>query len=292
MKRKQSETMCHQSNICAGSAGRCIDVAIVGHCQCNCYFCFAENSPKPVFAHVPTMLKVVNGLADYDSVLILGGEPLLHPKIGRFIRGIKNKKIYLTTNGVLLNAGMAEKLKGLTAINISIHHFYQLANSIIFRRHIDFYVIARAIRVLKKMGIKVRFNCLFLEDGIDTPKKVKAYIAFAKEMGADEIKFAEVQKCPELFVDAHNFFPSLVDDPFRYGCRATYKRQGLKVTVQQTCGLVNPVKEQICNPVGRNGKTMVVQPNCKVANGWEADSQRASAPECHVSGCHRHSGNA
>lgn len=94
---------------------------IIPHCvldisrRCNitCRACY--NIPNARFKSLKTLkdeLEIIQRHQKITSVLIVGGEPLLHPKIYEIIKMVRKKGLFaeMSTNGVLFNETVAEKL--------------------------------------------------------------------------------------------------------------------------------------------------------------------------------------
>lgn len=102
---------------------------VAGDCNINCYYCHNEGQPKthvqlsdPLFARVCDLL--AHQQSKLDSVTFSGGEPLLHPKLHRFIEAMVpfSTKRTLVTNGILLSAERLSALAraGITKIRIGV----------------------------------------------------------------------------------------------------------------------------------------------------------------------------
>ena len=88
------------------------EVHIVEHCNLNCKGCFHfSNIAKPEFLDVEEYQKDVDRLSvlydgEVELALLLGGEPLLHKEINKFMTITREAfpigKIGLVTNGILL----------------------------------------------------------------------------------------------------------------------------------------------------------------------------------------------
>lgn len=243
-------------------------------------------------------------------MLVLGGEPLTYPHLLDYLKGIRRYKerIYLTTNGSLLNAEMADALSYyLDGINISVHHYSEFLNDAVYKTaHVDFDKLREAIKILHggreidgihNPSIPVRINANLVKGTLDYYKDVYTMIRWAAWMGADEIRFSELQNCEKLWVDSREIFPDLPADPFTCGCEQEINVKRLlgtdlpiKVIVKMTCGRVNRLKTPVEEtPIRSDGQTRVLYPDAKVRSGWVTTS---SDPDCHSdkfsggAGCH------
>lgn len=270
MTKKKVTVKCNPNNSCVDCKNNGINIKITNACNCDCDFCIEKGGLEPDEKSVQTLIDATN-LLDFESVLILGGEPLIYPHLEQYLKGIKNKRIYLTTNGTLLTDAMAEMLsKYLTAINISIHHYTEVENAKAYKYpNYTFDNIRSAIRVFNKHNIPVRINANLVKGILDNSEEVRAMIYFAQFMGANSIRFAEMQHCEELWVDSSKLFDGLPQDPYVEGCeKVVYERPGFKATVKMTCGFVNSLKERPNDPTRKETERRVIYPDGKVLDGW------------------------
>lgn len=275
-------------NSCAGGYGNCLDVKITNTCNAKCEFCIERGGLCPEAEDVQKLIDATIAAKDFPTVLVLGGEPLMYPHLGEYLQGIRPHKehVYLTTNGSLLNNEQADMLSYLLdGINISVHHYSEFLNDLVYQTaHVDFAQLREAIKVLhgglesfgtRNPSIPVRFNTNLVKGYLDNYKDVYTMIRWAAFMGADEIRFAELQNCEELWVDSREIFPDLPADPFTCGCEQTIDVERLlgqkipiKVIVKMTCGRVNKLKCPVAEIPTRTGKTNVLYTDAKVRPGW------------------------
>ena len=87
-----------------------IETQIVDHCNLNCYGCTHYSTLAPEnFINIDNFVSDIKELSQkiiLQKFRIMGGEPLLHPEIDRFIEESRkyfpNTKICIVTNGILL----------------------------------------------------------------------------------------------------------------------------------------------------------------------------------------------
>lgn len=297
-------------NSCAGGYGNCLDVKITNYCNALCEFCIERGGLCPETKDVQKLINSTIAAKDFPTVLVLGGEPLTYPHLLDYLKGIRRYKerIYLTTNGSLLDAEMADALSYyLDGINISVHHYSEFLNDAVYKTaHVDFDKLREAIKILHggreidgihNPSIPVRINANLVKGTLDYYKDVYTMIRWAAWMGADEIRFSELQNCEKLWVDSREIFPDLPADPFTCGCEQEVNVKRLlgtdlpiKVIVKMTCGRVNRLKAPVEEtPIRSGGQTRVLYPDAKVRSGWVTTS---SDPDCHSdkfsggAGCH------
>lgn len=293
-------------NSCAGGYGNCLDVKITNACNAQCEFCIERGGLCPKSLDVDALIASAIEAKDCETVLVLGGEPLMYPYLLDYLKGIRphKKNIYLTTNGSLLYPELADALSFyLDGINISVHHYSEFLNDQIYKTaHVDFDMLKKCIEVFHmkddevgKPAIPVRFNTNLVKGTLSYYKDVHTMIRWAVYMGADEIRFAELQNCEELWVDSREIFPNLPNDPFTCGCEQEIDTGALlgstlpiKVIVKMTCGRVNRLKPPVKETPIRTGQTSVLYPDAQVRPGWVSGSVDPDYHGGHISlhGCH------
>lgn len=279
---------CNKSNPCQGVYGKCLDVKITNVCNGTCKFCIEKDGINPAETDVKELIQATNLLNDYQKVLILGGEPFLYPHLVGYIEGIKDKEeIYITTNGSAFTEEVIRKIAPyVTAINISIMHFDTDINKSLMGIATNNFLLFDYIRLFKSYGVKVRLNCNLMQGGIDTSYKQKQMMMYAKQLGVDTVRFAELQNCPELFVAAKTIFCAINDNPYCQGCEQDLGEvDGVAMKVRLTCGLVNPVKVKPDIIDKNNSLTKVMYPSATVSDGWISQREESIIPsnDCHSS---------
>jgi ABC-2 type transport system ATP-binding protein len=88
-----------------------LDVHVTDHCNLNCRGCEHYSSiSDPVFADLDRTVSDLERLAGLfdgiEQIYLLGGEPLLHPRVAEFVRETRRifpaTRLYVMTNGVLV----------------------------------------------------------------------------------------------------------------------------------------------------------------------------------------------
>lgn len=112
-----------------------LEFHVADHCNLNCKYCthYAPLVTKPVFTEYEGLKKDIRQLKslidDIGVIRILGGEPLLNPELGRYIRLVRSlypaSIITVVTNGLLVT-GMTQELirdmkENLAFIHISYY---------------------------------------------------------------------------------------------------------------------------------------------------------------------------
>lgn len=259
------------NNQCAGIYGKCLNIKITNYCPGNCYFCIERNGYTPPPTSVENIIHKANELKEYQTVLILGGEPFAYPHLTELLKGLQKREVYITTNGGSFeNINVTEISPYITGINVSIHSFLEEENNRILQTKISFETLKQYVDQFQSNGVPVRFNTILLHAGINTTEKMHQMLGFAKSMGVNWVRFSELQFENEGFVYAKNVFDGIHDDPYTEGCNQNFVMDGINVTVRQSCGIVCRMK-----PFPKEGKhrenkadSLVMYANGEVLPGW------------------------
>lgn len=259
------------NNQCSGIYGKCLNIKITNYCPGACYFCIERNGYKPNFIPVDQIIAKANELEDYQTVLILGGEPFTYPYLLELVKGLKKKEIYITTNGGSFKKDEIKELsKYLSGLNISIFSFDEKENNSVLNTKVSFDELKECINLFQSNGVPVRFNTILLESGINSKDKMHKMLSFAKDMGIEWVRFSELQFENKGFISAKDVFDGINPDPYNEGCNQNFVIDGLKVTVRQSCGIVSLMKAFPQNGYKRINKadSLIMYPNGEVLNGW------------------------
>ncbi len=259
------------NNQCAGIYGKCLNIKITNYCPGNCYFCIERDGYKPSMTSVEKIISKANELKEYQTVLILGGEPFTYPYLSQLLKGLKKKEVYITTNGGSFgNIDVAEISQYITGINVSIHSFLEDENNEILQTKVAFAELKKYIDAFQSNGVPVRFNTILLDSGINTKEKMHKMLDFSKSMGIKWIRFSELQIENTGFIYAKNIFEGINNNPYVEGCNQNFVIDGLNVTVRQSCGIVCPMKPfpQEAKQRENRADSLVMYPNGEIFPGW------------------------
>ena len=152
----------HEDNFCGGNFQDWLEVNLTDICNGSCSWCVEKNGYHPSKHVSPEILLEKILCAGKTNIILLGGEPTLYKYIKFLIDGLtKNKhNVFITTNGSMLTKSFAEeKLKNITGLNISLHHYDFEKNRDITGITLAKYVLKQSIDTLKENGVSIRFNC-------------------------------------------------------------------------------------------------------------------------------------
>lgn len=275
----------HCKNFCGGNFQDWLEVMLTDKCNGRCSWCVEKNGMKPE-KHVD-WIELCNTIIESGkkNVILLGGEPTLYKDIQLIINYLSDNDInvYITTNGSMLTKEYVEKnLVGVKGVNISIHDYalsqdfkWTLsANEEITGISLAYNDLISAIDALHKLGAKVRINCNCIDGYIDNKDRALGFIGFAKDIGADSVRFAELKIEEDKFVDltkifGHNY--GLNDDPYLKGCWCETVIKGMPINFRQMCGLQTTRRPAPENP--EQETKHVLYYDGKFYDGWQSKKE-------------------
>lgn len=273
------ETIPSSKNFCGGNFQDWLEVMLIDKCNGKCSWCIEKNGYHPK-RHV-TWIKLARLIIDSDksNIVLLGGEPTLYKDLHKIIGSVRattNKNVYLTTNGSMLSPKYAKfTLYMLTGINISIHHYNLEKNRQITGILLEKKNLRDTIKELHKNGVSVRLNCNLIKNHTDSEQEIFSYIDFAKDIKADNVRFAELKNDKNSFVDLTNIFPNQYGinvDPFILGCNSDTEINGMPTNFRQMCGLQTDQRPKPTNP--KQYSKIVLYYDGIFYNGWQSKKEK------------------
>jgi len=292
-KSKNEERRCTEpisfpcsANFCAGAFPDWLEVNLLKHCNAKCEWCIEKNGFHPEFNapwHVIADKAISFGA---ENVILLGGEPTLYIKLPDIIARLNEagRKVWLTTNGSKLTKCFAEsKLHGVYGVNISVHHYCMQKNRVITGLDIKVSELAPAIDYLIDNGVKVRLNCNCISGMIDTEKEIERYIKFARLLGVNSVRFAELKHADESFVnipEVMGFKYGLTNAPFTDGCSKNTVIDGVDINFRTMCGLQTDTRVKPINSV--QVQKHVLYYDGKIYDGWQTNKEEITVNDAEL----------
>jgi len=275
-------TQPHPENFCGGAFQDWLEVNLIKECNARCSWCIEKLGYHPF--HMATWEQMAEAAiaTGRKNIILLGGEPTLYSDIKPLIEKLvaANLKVWITTNGCRINRSYCERnFTGIAGVNISIHHFDMRLNHEITHLYLNEQVLIDGIKTIHELGGSIRLNCNTIKGYIDSEETIHQYIGWAKKIGADTIRFAELKVDENNFVDLTKVLGGkygLNDDPFINGCHKEAVIDGMPINFRQMCGL-----QTTCRPVPINPKQYekeVLYYDGKVYDGWQSSMYKLSEP--------------
>lgn len=233
----------NKRNFCGGGFPDWLEVMLIDKCNGACSWCIERGGWHPNI-HVDWFAIGEAALAHGAlNIILLGGEPTLYRDLMLLIRNLANqgRRVWITTNGSLLTRQyVSANLPQIFGVNISIHHYDMARNTEITGVSLKNANLIESIEELLQVGAVVRLNCNCIKGAIDSVSEITQYVEFAKGIGADKVRFAELKQDEDQFVDlakSLDYKYGLNDNPFLDGCNSDAVINGMPVNFRQMCGL-------------------------------------------------------
>jgi len=271
----------NKNNFCGGNFQDWLEVNLTDKCNGKCLWCIEKNGYHPIERAKWRVIAEQALKSGKTNIILLGGEPTLYKDISKIICVLNSahRKVWVTTNGGLLSPDyVINTLTGITGINISIHDSDLERNRTITGVSIN--GLKDVITALHEIGADVRLNCNCILGHVDSAKTIEQYIIFAKSVGADKIRFAELKQDEEKFVDLAkvlNYKYGLNDDPFTFGCHSDAVINEMPVNFRQMCGLQTPRRPKPKEP--ELYAKQVLYYDGKFYDGWQTVQQKREVKE-------------
>lgn len=263
----------NKRNFCGGGFPGWLEVMLTDKCNGSCSWCIERDGWHPDI-HVD-WFAIAAAARDHgaQNIILLGGEPTLYQDLVSLI-GIltmQGRRVWITTNGSLLTRQyVANILPQIFGVNISLHHYGVTKNAAITGVLLKNANLLESIQELHKGGAVVRLNCNCIKGAIDSVSEISQYIEFAKWVGADKVRFAELKQDEKQFVDLAKLLDykyGLNDNPFLSGCNSDAVINGMPVNFRQMCGLQTSRRE--CPKDPEQIMKKVLYYDGKIYNGWQ-----------------------
>lgn len=271
----------HPDNACSGKYDDWLEVNLLSECNASCAWCIEHDGwhPQDKATWYDLCEQIVSSRK--KNIILLGGEPTIYPKLSSIVHHLYTAglNVYTTTNGSMLTPDFASYvLRGTRGINISIHHYNMDTNSDIVGVKLNPDVLRSAIETLHEFGGYVRFNCNCIEGCVDSVDTVYQYIQFAKTMGANSVRFAELKGDGNGFVDIVKMFGGnygLTQDPYNSGCSINATLLGMPVNFRIMCGLQTHMRPSPPHPEQTLHPVLYYDGN--FYNGWQRKEEHTMA---------------
>ena len=266
----------HPNNACSGRFEDWLEICLTSRCNGNCAWCVDRRGWHPKTITGWNVIVAVAVGTEKKNIILLGGEPTLHPDIKNIIDALyqANKNVYVTTNGSkLTKRWVKEYLMNVHTVNISLHSTDLDENKTITGIGIDYNNLSGSISWLRSRGKGVRLNCNCIKGFIDSKEKMLEYIHFGKGLNVASVRFAELKYDENDFIDLADIWDyqyGLNKDPFRLGCSMDAVIDGMPVNFRQMCGFQTNLRPRPENPIFDTNKKVLYYDGV-LYNGWQME---------------------
>jgi Thiamine biosynthesis enzyme ThiH and related uncharacterized enzymes len=216
-----------QKNACDGTY-KSLDVHFTNVCDNACTFCINNgsatiNDGKPDWR---SMVKtILERRADFEDVLILGGEPCLFlDELMLFVTEIKKQtslRIYCTSSVPKTCFDNKDKfyalLEALDGLNISAQHYLESKADCIRQRKSQYDRQSFYAELPHKD--KIRINLNLVKGFLDSKEEIIACLQHFDAMGFHEIRLTELQHAPKEYVSFEDMTGARLQNPYSGGCQ-------------------------------------------------------------------------
>lgn len=265
-------TIPNVKNFCGGNFQDWLEVMLTNQCNGRCQWCVDKSTFHPKrHAGWGKLVKLIL-LSNKKNIIFLGGEPTLYKDLRLLVSALTStKNVYITTNGsVLTKKYVFETLPKIKGINISIHSYNLNENFKITGINLQKGTLKEVVNELHKNKTIIRLNCNLIKGYIENEKEILTYVEFAKSIGVDSIRFAELKNDNNRFVNLFDIFGNkygVNNEPFGLGCNSNGKINGFPVNFRQMCGLQTDARTKPINP--KQEQKRVLYYDGIFYNGWQ-----------------------
>ena len=252
-------------NSCDGIYGS-LDIRLTKRCYNHCSFCIEKKLGVSTRRKDPDTTKMLDNILtinqdlrstlipnqDIESVLILGGEPLLHFEdlinLIRWIKLLSKLKIYVTTSlpvDLVTYPQFEELVTGVDGVNISYHSGWKETNAAVYygskyNTYLETKKREYLVRINKRYSHKIRINLNLSKCGVDSLNDLRYALNTFAELGCNWVKINELQDSPEYYVSFEDLTEENLPSPYAHGCESVLYYQGLTYSLDSNLSPVKP----------------------------------------------------
>ena len=244
-------------NSCDGIYGS-LDIRLTKRCYNKCPFCIEQKSGVSTRRKDPDTGKMLDNILNInqniESVLILGGEPLLSFKdlihLIYEIKLLSKLKVYVTTS---LPADLVTypQFEGLVAradgVNISYHSGWKETNAAVYyeskyNTYLETKKREYLVRINRRYSHKIRINLNLSKYGVNSLNDLRYALNTFAELGCNWVKINELQDSPEYYVSFEDLTEEDLPSPYAHGCESVLYYQGLTYSLDSNLSPVKPAQ--------------------------------------------------
>ena len=252
-------------NSCDGIYGS-LDIRLTKRCYNHCSFCIEKKLGVSTRRKDPDTKKMLDNILtinqdlrstlipnqDIESVLILGGEPLLHFEdlinLICWIKLLSKLKIYVTTSlpvDLVTYPQFEELVTGVDGVNISYHSGWKETNAAVYygskyNTYLETKKREYLVRINKRYSHKIRINLNLSKCGVNSLNDLRYALNTFAELGCNWVKINELQDSPEYYVSFEDLTEEDLPSPYAHGCESVLYYQGLTYSLDSNLSPVKP----------------------------------------------------
>lgn len=252
-------------NSCDGIYGS-LDIRLTKRCYNKCPFCIERKSGVNTRSKDPDTEKMLDNIfninqdlrstlipnQDIESVLILGGEPLLYFKdlihLIYEIKLLSKLKVYVTTSlpaDLITYPQFEELVTKADGVNISYHSGWKKTNAAVYYgSKYDTYLETKKreylVRINRRYSHKIRINLNLSKYGVNSLNDLRYSLNTFAELGCNWVKINELQDSPEYYVSFEDLTEEDLPSPYAHGCESILYYQGLTYSLDSNLSPVKP----------------------------------------------------
>jgi pyruvate-formate lyase-activating enzyme len=281
-----------------------LDVRFTKACDNNCSFCIERKGLNSLGDTQVDKLIESTIKSQKKDILILGGEPLLNPKLVlEYIQGIRQvvDTIYITTSlpKIITFGEGLETFKKIIeivdGINVSIHDYTNEGNNKVLNSTNPHNRIDFLMEILKNETFqrKARICCNLVKGTIDSQNKIDTFLCCMAGIGVKHVKLNELQNVDiNTYVSFEDVYGVKMKSPFAHGCQTDIsdlftKEFDMKVTLKRSCfcnkdksiakATVSDLVKCVCKRVNPNlncTNFKVLYEDGSIQNGWLQEGEK------------------
>lgn len=242
-------------NSCDGTYGS-LDIRLTKRCYNKCPFCIEQKSGVSTRRKDPDTGKMLDNILNInqniESVLILGGEPLLSFKdlinLICWIKLLSKLKVYVTTSlpvDLVTYPQFEELVTGVDGVNISYHSGWKETNAAVYygskyNTYLETKKREYLVRINKRYSHKIRINLNLSKCGVNSLNDLRYALNTFAELGCNWVKINELQDSPEYYVSFEDLTEEDLPSPYAHGCESVLYYQGLTYSLDSNLSPVKP----------------------------------------------------
>lgn len=233
-----------------------LDIRLTKRCYNKCPFCIEQKSGVSTRRKDPDTGKMLDNILNInqniESVLILGGEPLLHFEdlinLICWIKLLSKLKIYVTTSlpvDLVTYPQFEELVTGVDGVNISYHSGWKETNAAVYygskyNTYLETKKREYLVRINKRYSHKIRINLNLSKCGVNSLNDLRYALNTFAELGCNWVKINELQDSPEYYVSFEDLTEEDLPSPYAHGCESVLYYQGLTYSLDSNLSPVKP----------------------------------------------------